>query len=236
MPLPINKVKDTATEAQTFDQGDLNALIPFMQNQPLFILLEPMAGKKEKEAMKEMWLKSTDLGNERVSVADTMSQQNLSLLRSKGLIQGDGDVYEFTQSGKKVLKESILNEEESSFCKQASKQLVSKNSYDFGDEILVRVSHREKFGTRFISIPKKSFSGKNINPITFGSYDINTRAASGEHKEINEYTDEELVQVLHLSKKIVSNSGAISLASKSAVPVHKIRAFAEMIMSEINSR
>jgi len=236
MPLPINKVKDIAQESQVPSGESFNALIPFMQNQPLFILLEPMAGKKEKEAMKEMWLKSTDLGEEKVRVADTMTQQSLSLLKSKGLINGDGDVYEFTQSGKKVLKESILNEEQSSFCKQASKQMISKNSYDFGEEILVKVKHPEKFGARFITVSKKLFSEKKIQPITFNSYNINTRKANGKHKEISEYTDEELVQVLHLAKRIMKNSGKIALASKSSVPVHRIRAFAEIVMLEINKR
>ena len=236
MPLPIRKIQDIESEAQYFDPGDISSLLPFMQNQPLFVLLEPMAGKREKEAMKEMWLKSTDLGEDKMRIAEDMSHQNISILKSKGLIDGEEGVFRLTQIGKRVLKESILNEEESSFCKQASKQLISKNSYDFGKEVLVRVSHPEKFGTRFISIPKKAFSQKNIKPIKFSSYEIQTKKTSGERKSLTEYTDEELVKVLHLSKRILDNSGKIALASKSSVPVHRIKAFAEIIMTEINSR
>jgi len=236
MPIPINKVQDIESNAQIFDSQDISTMLPFMQqNQPLFFLLEPQAGKREKEAMKEMWLKSTDLGEDRVKLAESMSQQNISILQSKGLIRGEGDVYELTQSGKRVLKESILSEE-SSFCKQASKQMVSKNSYDFGKEILVKVSHPEKFGTRFITVSKKAFANKNIKPIEFDSYDVQTRTASGDMKSLADYTDEDLIKVLHLSKKIIDNSSKIALASTATVPVHKIKAFAEMVMEEINSR
>jgi hypothetical protein len=236
MPLPIQKVKDINMESYSIDPANLNSIIPLLQTQPIFVLFESNSNKKEKEAMKKIWLNSKDVGGNKVEISSEIPIQDLALLEGRGYIKGAGNLFEITQSGKKVLKESILEEEESSFCKKASKDLVSKNSFDFGDEVLVRVSHPEKFGAKYITISKRAFSKKKIKPITFNSYSIKTKKADLTPKCIADYSEEELVQVLHLSKKIIDNASIIALAAKSAIPVNRIKAFADMVMEEINSR
>jgi hypothetical protein len=237
MPLPIQKVKDINMESWSVNPGNMNSIIPLLQTQPLFVLFEPNSNKKEKEAMKKIWLNSKDAGENKVEISSEMPTNDLNLLEGRGyIIKGSGNLFEITQSGKKVLKESILDEEESAFCKRASKELVSKNSFDFGDKVLVRVSHPEKFGAKYITISKKSLSKKKIKPITFESYSIKTKKANGVMKSLSDYSEEELVQVLHLAKRVIDNASKISLAAKASIPVNRIRAFTDMIMTEINTR
>ena len=235
MPIPISKVneRDEFREGQ-FDPAELTNLLPLLQLHPMILFQDTGANKAEKEAVKQVWLNSSDLGEDRIEITPGVLNQHLGLLESKGFIRGEGNVYEFTTSGRKLLKESILDDEESAFSKQASKQLVAKNSYDFGKDVLIKVNHPEKFGTKYITIPKKAFAKKNMKAKEIDEYKVATKDESGEYRRLSSYTDEELVTVLHLAKNVINNASRIAITSGKSVPIHRIKAFAEMVMTELN--
>lgn len=236
MPLPISKVneRDRKCEAQ-FDPAELMNLLPLIQLNPVMILQDRQENKKERDAVKEMWLNSSDVDGHRVKVTAGVSNKTLSFLKSKAYIKGNDDLYEFTDSGRRVLKESILNDEESEFCKQASRQLVSNKSYDFGEEVLIKVNHPEKFGAKYISMSKAIFDKRKMKAKDMDDHAIETRKEDGELKELKDYSDEDLIAVLSLTKKVIKNASKISFATGRAVQVNRIKAFADMIMTEINS-
>ena len=237
MPMPIRKISDEMIESQKLESlVDFDSILPILQMYPLIILQEAKPGKREKEAIKDVWLKSTDIGDDTMKVNSDVSVQNIAYLKSKGYVNGEGDTYQLTSSGKKLLKDFILNDEENSFCKQASKQLVSKNSYDFGEEVLVKVKNPEKFGARYITISKQSFAKQKLQSKEILSYNVQTKNKNGELKKLSEYSDEELIQVLHLAKKIIRNSSKIAFASSQSIPVNRIKAFADIIMKELNEK
>ena len=234
MPLPIIKVKDNYIEPNMEKRQDVTTLIPLLQ--PFLMVQKDQ--KREKEMIKKIWLSSKTVNQNRIEVTADASLKDLTELSHKGFIRGSGNTYELTPEGSKLLKESILNDEKSSITKQASKQMTLKNSYDFGDEVLVRVIHAEKFGTRYIAIAKDKFPNKNAALKTFGEYTIATKKANGSEKTLSEYSEEELVQVLHLAKKIIDNAHKIIISGKTLehVPVNRIKSFSEIIMKELNSR
>jgi len=234
MPIPISKVQDRNGFCESqFNPTELTNLLPLMLH-PMLMFQDVGANKAEKEAVKQVWLNSSDLGENKIEITSGVLNKHLGLLESKGFIRGEGKVFEFTSSGKKLLKESILDDEESAFSKQASKQLVAKNSYDFGKEVLIRVNHPEKFGAKYITLPKKIFSKKKIKSQDISDYKIATKDEKGELRSISSYTDEELITVLHLARNVIINASKIAIASGQSVPVHRIKAFAEMIMTELN--
>ena len=236
MPIPISKVQDSRNEVceAQFDPSQLTNLLPFVQVHPVLLFQNPGANKADKEAVKQVWLNSSDLGENRIETTPAVSRQSLRVLTSKGFLKGENDIYEFTVSGKKLLKESILDDEESAFSKQASKQLVAKNSYDFGEEVLIKINHPEKFGTKYTSIPKKAFAKRGMKAKSIDNYKIATRNDKGELRTFQDYSDEELITVLHLAKNVIKNASKIAISSGKAIPVHRIKAFAEMVMTELN--
>ena len=237
MPLPIRKVKDEVMmqESQKFD---LDNLLPFLQLSPFLILGMPQSNPVEKKALKELWLHSEDIGEDKIRISAKIPQQDVSMLRAKGFLKGDGNVAQFTELGKKALKEAILNDEQSAFTKEASKSLISKNSYDFGEDVLVRINHPEKFGARYITIPKRAIKDKKMSPKKIESYKIATRSADGSYRDISEYTEEDLVSVLHLAKSIIKNASILALAGEKPqyIPVNRLKEFSELIIEELNSR
>lgn len=232
MAIPIRKVKEEF-EVKANDSGfDLNILIPFLNNSPS--LIGSFHSESDKKLLTGIWKKSEIIDSDTIKVADDISKQDISLLKAKGLVDSDGgDTISFTEYGKKILKESILGEE-SSFTKTASKQMISCNSYDFGKDVLVKVQHPKNFGAKYINIAKSSFAKKNIIPMQITDYKICTAKKDGTPKEFKDYTDEELIKVLHMAKKVLNNTSKIALAAKQPIPIHRIKAFSEMIMEEIN--
>jgi len=231
---PIRKVKDDfeviSSEENNFDNilnlFDYDSLLSFSNTN----------NEKEKEIMNQIWSTSKEIDNGKFKISSSISLSDLNLLKNRGKIVLNGDEVKLTSSGKKLLRECLLDEE-STFTKKASKKIVSKNSYDFGENVLVKVNHPEKFGARYVSVNKKSFTRKNIEPQKIEAYTIQTKNENGDYKKLSEYSDEELIQALHLSKKIIANASALSLKEGiRAIPVHRIKSFSELIMTELNSR
>lgn len=238
MPIPINKVNyDNFGKKQSqFDMSELMNLIPLIQINPNILKGETKEHERDKDEIKKIWLNSSDLGNDKIEINPSVSERAVENMQLKGYIEGNKGIYKITNDGKRVLKEAILEDEESEFCKQASKQMVSKNSYDFGEEVLVKVNHPERFGARYITIPRKVFSNKKLKPIQVKSSEIKTRKSDGSLKELKDYSDEELIKVLHLSKKIIKNASKIAEQKGINVPVNRIRCFADFIMDELNDK
>jgi hypothetical protein len=188
MPIPISKVKDTMVESQT--SIDLS-ILPLLKLPTSFILLNSVNNKADREAIKKVWLHSDDEGGKMRIKAD-VSKQDISLLQSKGYLKTEGDAFEFTTAGKDLLKKSILDDEKSALTKTASKKMMAKNSYDFGDEVLVKVNHPERFGTRYLSISRIAFNKKGMIPRS-PEYNFATAKSDGSKKQLGDYTDQELV-------------------------------------------
>ena len=239
MPLPIRKVKDQVESkeigAQYMGTVDLNSLLPFLNISP-YSLMGSSINESDKKALNKIWANSDIIDSGRIKVSADVSQQEISSLRAKGLVKGEENVLEFTEAGKKMLKDTILNDENSSFTKQASKKMISENSFDFGDEVLVKIQHPQKFGARYINISKTSFAKKNIEPKKIDTYKIATTKTGGTVKTLSEYSDNELVQVLHIAKKVIKHASQIAGSTGQTVPVHRIKSFAEMVMEELNRK
>jgi hypothetical protein len=247
MPLPIQPVNQNKKEEPDNKPTSMFDLLQMVMN-PITVLQDSLLTNRDKVAIKDVWLKSEALDNGKLKVDASITDRDLLELIGRGLIEGSGRVVSFTTKGEKVLKEAILNDEVSalqkkaSLIKKASKKLVAKNSFDFGDEVLVRTESKERLGTRYISIPKKAFLAKgNFSPMEIDSYDISTRK-DGKYKKLKDYSENELIKVLHLAKSIIANHKDISvkLASNgkfaNIVPINRLKAFATFIMEELNSR
>ena len=242
MPFPIRKVRDQMGEASAGTDlvaQDLSSLIPFMQ-QPFSLLQQMIFSEKDKAKIKNIWLSSEAKEDKSMIVSASIPQRDIDEMNSRGLIDildRDDRHISLTEQGSKLLNESVLTTK-SSFTKSASKKLVSKNSYDFGDEVLVKVNHPEKFGARYITLGKEKFADRKSVPQTIDDYNVSTTNEDGSIRNISEYTDEELIKVLHLSKRIINNGHHIAIAGNalSTVPVHRLKSFAEVILKELNAR
>ena len=75
-------------------------------------------------------------------------------------------------------------------------------------------------------------------PKPASSINLETRKENGKYKTLSEYSDEELIKVLHVAKKVVENSNKIAMSSDKIkyVPVHRIKEFSNNIFHELNSR
>ena len=229
MSIPIRSAKKTTeSQFQTVDKNDLSNI---------FDILNIPSNSRWKESLYNVWSKSKSIGGDRVQVSKSTSPLDVSKLVSRGYLRktDDSNVYEISSDAKSVIKESIL-ESEYSFTKEASKQLVAKNSYDFGKEVLVKISDPKQVGAKYITIDKKVFARKNLKPITIAEYNIQTRKDDGSLKDLKDYTDKELVHVLHLAKRIVKNASSIAEKETSYVPVNRIKSFSQIIMKELNSK
>jgi len=240
MPQPIRKVTDQTDNSvlQNKESQDLGSILPIL-NQPYSLLQQFVYSSGDKDRIKEIWLSSDSKDDKTMIVSASIDDKELSALKNKGLIEvldKEGKHISLTRQGEKLLNESVLNTE-SSFSKTASKKMVLKNSYDFGDEILVRVNHPEKFGSRYV-LMEKSKMPKKAEVQQVEDYSISTRDKEGELKGIDEYSDEELIHILHLSKKLVNMKSKTVVASNQikTVPTNRIKAFAETIFNELNSR
>jgi len=245
-PFPIIPVNDRRREPENFKQ-DITGLIPILVN-PLTVLQDYLNLGNDKSKLKDIWLKSEAQEDGTIKVTSSISDRDLWELKGRGLIDGDGRIVSFTDKGKKILKESILNDENSSlskkasFVKKASKKLVSKNSYDFGNEVLVRISDKEKFGTRYVTIVKSAFKDSKTSPKEIDEYTFSPRFDNGVPKQLKNFSEEELVQILHISKNIISNKDKIikNLVAEgsltNSVPIHRIKAFMAEVMEELNLR
>jgi hypothetical protein len=235
MPLPINKVKDNMSVKES--NNDNFDLLNLIQISPMFLLGFQNSNSEEKKALNDIWLYSEDMGNDRIKLSNKISNKTISMLKSRGFIKGDGNIIQITESGKKALKESILNDENSSFTKTASKKLIAKNSYDFGHEVLVRLNNADKFGTRYICLSKKYFSKSNLIAKNISKYTISAKNEDGSYKKLKDYNEEELIQILHMAKNVINNITKIAMTENPQyVPVHRLKEFCEIIMSELNRR
>lgn len=248
MPFPIMPVNERREGPDSLVRQDLFNLLPLLLN-PITVLQDSALSSRDKETIREIWLKSETLEDGKLRVASNVSDRDLMELKGRGFIEGDGRLVSFTSKGEKMLRESILNDEQSalhkkaSLFKKASKKLVAKNSYDFGDEVLIRTESKERLGTRYISIPKTAFAAKSkAAPREIGEYKVATRKNDGAYKALNDYSDDELIQVLHLSKNLISGHKEVSKKLAQAgrfenmVPIHRLKSFAIKIMEELNSR
>jgi len=238
-PLPIRK---NSEETLTFAEEMKNPTIAqdFFN---LFPIIEHLFGTKEsnieeKKALKDIWLHSSSIGDNIIQIGSNIDKNSLDILKTKGFLNGIGDKYQLTDRGSKLLRDAILNDEKFSITKKASKKMISKNSYDFGDYVLAKVNDSQKFGARYINIDKKIFAKKNIKPIVIEDYKISTKKLDGTEKSLSDYSDEDLIKVLHLAKKVTDNSHniVISGSKMSTVPVHKIKDFATKVLRELNNR
>jgi hypothetical protein len=238
-PLPIRKNSDEIPITNEVIKEPIIAqeffnLFPFIEH------LFDVSGlnKEEKQNLKEIWLHSSSLGDNTIQIGESVNKKVVDSLKVKGLISGVGERYRLTEKGSKLLRDAILNDEKSSLTKKASKKMISKSSYDFGDYVFVKVQNPEKFGARYVSIKKSIFAKKKIEPISINNYKIATRKQDGTFKNLSEYSEEELIQILHLAKKITDHSHKIVISGSkmTAVPVHKIKSFALKILEELNSR
>ena len=234
MPFPINKINDEMNYNNRVESQDFSNILPFLELTDIFSGMINSAGEMEKKAIIDIWLHGEE-NNDKIKPPKNISQQDLDLLKNKGFIEGDSKYIKFTESGKKILKQSILDDEKSTLTKSASKKMMNKNSYDFGNEVLVKINHPERIGARYIAIDKKEFNKRNIIPNKIKKYEIATKKENGEWKKLKEYSDQELIHTLHLAKRIIKDSSKIALASKQYVPVHRLKRFSEIIMEEINS-
>ena len=247
MPYPIIPMSDKRQSLDLSTQ-DINNLLPLFMN-PITVLQDSTLNNKDKNSIKEIWLKSESLEDGKLEVSASISDRDLMELRGRGFIEGNGRVISFTKKGEKILKEAILNDEisslhkKASLFKKASKKLIAKNSYDFGDEVLIRTANKENIGVRYISISKKAFMEKSkAEPREIDSYKFATRNEKGGYKSLSEYSEDELVQVLHLVKHTLANHKDImnKLAGNGnfeyMIPVHRIKHFSTLIMEELNSR
>jgi len=239
MPYPIRKTKDQMQE--NVKAQDYSNLTPFLQ-QPMSLLQDILLGDSDKESIRSIWLKSEARDDKIVKVSSSVSSKEIDMLVSKGFVEyidKDNKIIAFTERGSKILKESILNNENTSFSftKKASNELLLKNVYDFGEEVLVRINHPEKFGTRYVTMHKSKIANKGI-PKKIVDYNIATKKDDGSYKELPDYSDEELIKVLHLAKRIISNHQEIRTANKSisSLPINRIKSFAEVIMRELDKR
>lgn len=238
MPIPINKnqenqnLKDIDVKNITTSQ-DLFNMFPIFDSFKGVELCTP----KDKKDLKEIWKKSKSVGENKLEIPEKMMLYASPLI-TKGLLKKDGENVQLTEKGAKILRDSILNNEESSLTKQASKKLIAKNSYDFGEEVLVRVANK-KIESRYAIVPKKNYLKKNkCTPRSVNSINLKTRKSNGEYKNISDYSDEELIKVLHVAKKVVENSNKIAMSSDKIkhVPVHRIKEFSNNIFHELNRR
>lgn len=241
MPYPIQKNKEQGMIDPLKESQMIGDLFPLIQS-PYSLLQQLIFTDKDKTSLKKVWLASETKDNKIMKVSSNVDS-DLYELKARGLIEFIDEkdkVISLTSHGEKLLKESILNDEKSSFTKQASKDMVLKNAYDFGDEILVRITHPENFGNqRYIIMDKKKFASKG-KPQSISNYNnIKTKKSNGSFKKINEYSEKELIEVLHLAKKIINNSHKILTASKDSlhsIPINRIKSFSEIIIKELNSR
>lgn len=238
-PFPIRKNSEEIPMSNEFVKEPVMAqdfynLFPFIEH--LFGLNE--GDKSEKNNLKEIWLHSSSVGDNTMQIGESIDKKKVESLKSKGLLSGVGDRYRLTEKGSKLLRDAILNDEQSSFTKEASSKMISKSSYDFGDYVLVKVQNPEKFGARYVNVKKSVFAKKNLQPISMNEYKIATTNEDGSYKKLSEYSDYELIQVLHLAKRITDNANKIILAGNviGNVPVHKIKNFAVKILEELNNR
>lgn len=248
MPFPIMPVNDKREGPDIGPKHDFFNLLPLLLN-PITVLQDSVLSSKDKETIRDIWLKSETLENGKLKVASNIPERDLMELKGRGLIEGDGRLISFTAKGEKMLRESILNDEQcalqkkASLFKKASRKLVAKNSYDFGDEVLIRTESKESLGTRYIAIPKTAFAAKSkAAPREIEEYKVATRKNDGSYKSLNDYNEDELIQVLHLTKSLISSHKDISkkLAQtgkfESMVSIHRLKSFAIKIMEELNSR
>lgn len=241
MPLPINRNQESYNQEPSKEAQDLSSLIPLLQN-PFGLLAQVIHGDDDRKALKEIWLNSSAKEDKSMVISSSVDQGKVRELSSRGLLEVDPhqpEVVKLTREGTKLLNETILSDEKCavSFIKKASKDLVSKNSYDFGEEVLVKINHPERYGFKYLAVKKNEFKGK-ARPIAIEGYNLQTRDESGNLKPLSSYSDLELVQVLHLAKRIIDNHQGIRLAGQKVihVPVHRIKGFAEEILQELNRR
>ena len=238
-PLPIRKHKD---EVPMISEKISEQPIVAQEFFSLFPIIEHLFGlkdnKEDKQALKKLWLHSSSLGDNTIQVGEAIDKTMVKDLSTKGLISGVDGRYRLTERGSKLLGDAILNDEKSSLTKKASKKMISKSSYDFGDHVFVKVHDPEKFGARYVGINKSTFAKKKIQPTVIDKYKIATRKEDGTFKQLSEYSDEELIHVLHLAKKIIDNSHKIVISGKEmkSVPIHQIKNFALKILEELNGR
>jgi len=83
MPIPISKVSDDMVHSQ-LESFDFEQILPLLQMQPFILLQEAKPDKKEIEAIKDVWLKATDLGDNTMKVSSDISVGNISYLKSIG--------------------------------------------------------------------------------------------------------------------------------------------------------
>jgi len=239
MPYPIRKIKDQMQES--VKAQDYSNLIPFLQ-QPMSLLQDLVLGESDKESIRSIWLKSEARDEKIVKVSSSVPDKEIDSLVSKGFVEyidKDNKIISFTERGSKILKESILNNENTSFSftKKASNELLLKNVYDFGEEVLVRINHPEKFGARYITMKKSKIASKGV-PQKISDYNVATKKDDGSYKDISDYSEEDLIKVLHLAKRVIKNHQEIRTANKtiSSLPINRIKSFAETVMIELDKR
>ena len=241
MPFPIRKNQDSYN-APEVEAQDLSSLIPLLNN-PMGLLQQIVHGGQDRKDLKDIWLNSETKEDKSLIVSSSIDGSKIQNLKNKGLLKIEASepvVIRFTKEGTRLLNESILSDEKCSvsFTKQASKELVDKNSYDFGEEVLVKLNHPEKYGsTKYISVKKENFK-KKASPIKINSYDIKTRDENGEYRTLDSYSEEELIQILHLSKNIIDNQHNIRIAGNSIknIPIHRIKNFAQFVLEKLNEK
>ena len=236
MVLPIIKVKDIEgrSNLKSIEASDLSNLLPILNLQDIFAF--PQDNENAKQSVYKIWSKSSSQGENEIKISSGDLSLDITRMVSKGYFipTTKKNVLRITEKGRKIIKETILSDESSSFTKKASKELVSKNSYDFGDKILVKVKDPEKFGTRYISVELKTFAKKNLKPIKISSYNIKTKNEDGTYRDLKDYSDDELIRVLHLAKKIIKNASFLAKERTQYIPIHRISSFSEMILTELN--
>lgn len=234
MPARIYPIRESVIEEKANLPDEILNIIPLIQPSLLHSIID---NGNDKELLRKVWSNSKSIGDLQFETPTNIASQEISSLVAKGLVEGSGRIFSLTQRGVRLLRESILNDEKSTFTKKASKKLISKNSYDFGDKILVKMANSETFGTKYIFISKKQFN-KTATPKQIDCSDIQTKNEDGSTKQIKDYTEEELVKVLHLAKRIVEHSHNIIISSSqlNQVPVHRIKHFSELVMRELNLR
>jgi len=233
-PIPIRKVNEELQANEIKVSQDFSILLPLLQP---FFTITPFNNTKDKELVKKVWYASKTVDGKKIEVSASITDEDLSALKVKGLLEGEGRVLSLTDIGNKLLREAILNDEKSSFTKSASKQLISHNSWDFGKDVLVKMNDKEKFGAKYICVSKDVFKKRNAKSQEIKDYKIATRKENGNYKDMKDYTEDELIQVLHLAKKIIANKDKLSnFLHTKTIPVHRIKSFAEIVMKELNAR